>query len=471
MLSDQSLEIAHRIVTQLKQKGITLTPRAGTPVALLASSLPTMPNNLLPGQYVDVIAKDAQSHGALAGADSLHDEKMEWCVGLIFKGVSADLEMAKNVIQPIIDNLADNVEKDLTEACSDRAHGYEIVTEDLPRLFMDQKIENLFERYKDIKPMPMASLNIFPQLPLEDIRRRLNTGDDELNELIAEVVDIDTVEDLKSFYEWSFCSNGSDRIDFSNQTRWHSPVMLIVLYFLTIGLEADLPDGVNGSLATVTNYLKNLRGMTGAAIYRQLKQMERTIENKELIRTVSVVGDDVKVYVNKSVYDTFLDEGGSAETILGAVCGKSSFSYNVLLDTKVKLEKQWCAFVEALKARNDANKLSLIVTSIRKTLSQHIDEMEVIPNGSGTKAEMQNRLRISTKNLYLPDVDKLQYSLKNIVFLSIFPEQHNARYILDSLDKQECDGEVGKLATTVVMALVSDWLVKNVEVTVGNVKV
>lgn len=471
MLSDQSLEIAHRIVTQLKQKGITITPRPGTPIALLASSIPNMSNTLLPGQYVDAIAQDAKSHGALAGADSLHDEKMEWCIDLIFKGVSADLEMAKNVIQPVIDNLADTVERDLTEVCSDRAHGYEIITEDLPRLFMDQKIENLFERYKDVKPTPIASLNVFPQLPLEDIRRRLNTGDDELNELIAELVDTETVEDLKKFYEWNFCANGSDRIDFSNQNRWSSPSMLIVLYFLTIGLEADLPDGVNSSLATVTNYLKTVRGITGAAIYRQLKQMERVIEGKELIRTVNMVGSDVKIFVNKSVYDTFLDEGGSAESLLGAVCGKSSFSYTTILDTKAKLEKQWNAFVETIKSKNDANKLSLIVTSIRKCLSQHIDEMELIPNGSGSKAEMQNRLRVSTKNLFLPDIDKLQYSLKNIVFLSIFPEQHNARYIIDSLDKQECDGDVGKLATSVIMALVSDWMVKNVEVTIGNVKV
>ena len=112
MLSDQRLESAHRIVTQLKQKGIISTPRSGTPVAILVCSLPTMPANLLPGQYVDVIAKDAQHHGAVGGAEAIHDEKMEWCIDLIFKGVSKDLDIAKNVVKPTIDLLSDAVEKD-----------------------------------------------------------------------------------------------------------------------------------------------------------------------------------------------------------------------------------------------------------------------------------------------------------------------------------------------------------------------
>ena len=77
MLSDQSLEIAHRIVTQLKQRGIKLTPREGTPVALLVGGMPAMPSNLMPGQYVDVIARDAMGHGAVHGAESLHDEEMQ----------------------------------------------------------------------------------------------------------------------------------------------------------------------------------------------------------------------------------------------------------------------------------------------------------------------------------------------------------------------------------------------------------
>ena len=76
MLSDQSLEIAHRIVTQLKQRGIKLSPREGTPVALLVGGMPAMPANLMPGQYVDVIARDAMGLGAVHGAESLHDEKM-----------------------------------------------------------------------------------------------------------------------------------------------------------------------------------------------------------------------------------------------------------------------------------------------------------------------------------------------------------------------------------------------------------
>ena len=472
MLSDQSLEIAHRIVTQLKQRGIKLTPREGTPVALLVGGMPAMPANLMPGQYVDVIARDAMGHGAVHGAESLHDEKMEWCVDLIFKGVSRDLDIAKNVVQPTIDMLADAVEKDLTEACSDRAHGFEIITENLPKLFLDQRMENLFERYQNLPVKPLQTLAVFPPLPLADIRRRINTGDDELNELIAEVVDSEAVDDLEQFYKWNFCQGGNDRLDFNMVEKWSNPSLLIILYFLTIGLEADLPDGVNGSLSTVNNYLKTLRGMCGAAVYRQMRAIERKIQNKELIRSIDGFGDERKIYVNKAVYDTFLDEGGSPEALFGAVCGKASLSYKTILDTAPKLEKQWYAYVEGVKSRNDANKLGLIVTSIRKCLAKHIDEMEDLPHGSGTKGEMQKRLVDVTRNFYLPDMDRLAHSLKRVVFQVIFPDHDNAKYILDSIDAQEVDGEdIGKVTSSVIQSLVAQWMVKNLEVTVGNVKV
>lgn len=472
MLSDQSLEIAHRIVTQLKQRGIRLSPRAGTPVALLMGAMPTLPSTLMPGQYVDVIARDAESHGKVHGLDSIHDEKMEWCIDLVFKGVSRDLDMAKNVILPTIDMVADAVEKDLTEACSDKAHGFEIVTENLPKLFLDQKIENLFERYQNVPLKPIQTLNVFPELPPAEIRRRLNTGDDALNELIAEVVDAETVEELESMYKWNFCANGSDRLDFTTMEKWQNPSLLVILYFLTIGLEADLPEGTNASLSVVNNYLKNLRGTIGAAVYRRMKAIERKIQDKELIRTVSGFGNERKIYVNKTVYDTFLDEGGSPEAIFGAVSGRSAFNYNSILDAAPKLEKQWYAFVEAIKSRNDANKLGLIVTSIRRCLSGYIDEMTDIPVGSGGKGEMQRRLIDVTKNFYLPDVDRLQHSLKRVVFQVIYPECHNARYILDSIDANENEGEeIGKVTASVVQALVANWLAQNVEVTVGNVKV
>lgn len=472
MLSDQSLEIAHRIVTQLKQRGIKISPREGTPIAMLVGSLPSFPTTLMPGQYVDVIAHDAQHHGKVNGVESIHDEKMEWCIDLVFKGVSRDLDVAKNVVQPTIDLVANAVEKDLTEACSEKAHGFEIVTENLPKLFLDQKIENLFERYENIPVKPIQSLTVFPELPLAEIRRRINTGDDQLNELIAEVVDADTVQDLVEFYRWNFCAGGTDRLDFSSMQKWENPSLLVILYFLTIGLEADLPEGTNASLSVVNNYLKTLRGTIGAAVYRRMKAIERKIKDKELIRSVNGYGDERKIYVNKAVYDTFLDEGGSPEVIFGAVCGRSSFSYRVLLDSAPKLEKQWYAFVEAIKSRNDANKLSMIVSSIRKCLSMHISEMEDMPMGSGSKGDMQRRLIDVTKNFYLPDLDRLQHSLKRIVFQVIFPEHHNAKYILDSIDARDAEGEeIGKVTSSVVQALVANWLVKNVEVTIGNVKV
>ena len=60
-----------------------------------------------------------------------------------------------------------------------------------------------------------------------------------------------------------------------------------------------------------------------------------------------------------------------------------------------------------------------------------------------------------------------EYTKFNAMYtISKNPKQYKAYF------NKEADGEeMGKLATTVIMSLIADWMVKNVEVTVGNVKV
>ena len=275
---------------------------------------------------------------------------------------------------------------------------------------------------------------------------------------------MDSIVDL---YNWNFREGGRARVDFSGAQT--DPSIPVVLYFLTLGLEADLPEGTNASISVVTNHLKNLRGMLGAVVYRTIRQIERKIDDKELIRSVEGFGNERKIHVNKVVYDKFLDEGGSPEAIFGAVCGRTSFSYGAILDGVNKLEKIWTANMEAIKNTNNLNKLGLIVVAMRKSLSKYIDELEVIPAESGGKGEMQKRLMIASRNFYLTDMDNLPHSVKRLVFDVVFPAQTNARYIIDAMDKQECeDGGHKRLAASVSLTLIAEWLVKNVEVGKGN---
>ena len=468
MLSETALCIANKIAQRLAEKNLQVIPRSGSPVAMLSAGMTsTAVRTLLPNQYLDVIKTDSATYGAVNGEGAIHDEKMEWCIDLITKGVSKDLDVAKNTIKPVIDMVLGDIEKDLTEACSDKAHGYEIVQDNLPKFFGNQKIENLFERYKNIPIKGVETLRVFPELAAAEIQRRIRTGDDEVNELLADIVNPEALDSIVDLYNWNFREGGHARVDFSGAQT--DPSIPVVLYFLTLGLEADLPEGTNASIGVVNNHLKNLRGMLGAVIYRTIRQIERKIDDKELIRSVEGFGNERKIHVNKVVYDKFLDEGGSPEAIFGAVVGRTSFSYGAILDGVNKLEKIWTANLEAIKNTNNLNKLGLIVVAMRKSLSKYIDELEVIPAESGGKGEMQKRLMIASRNFYLTDMDNLPHSVKRLVFDVVFPAQTNARYIIDAMDKQECeDGGHKRLAASVSLTLIAEWLVKNVEVGKGN---
>ncbi len=479
MLSNNHILIATRVADQLGQRNIVLEPRDGTPIGLLSSSLGgigLMPS-LQPNQYSEVIGGASRCIGRAQGAESLHDEKMEWTADLVLKGITKDLDIAKNIIKPTITRVMDELQSEMETCFSDAAHGFELIQSDIPKIFLNQKIENLFERYKTLPLSNVQTLQVFPEITAAEIRRRVNTGDDELNELIAEIADVDDLELLVESYKHYFTAQGMSELVLTDGRGIDKTksVQFLLMYFLTIGLENDLPDGVNGSAGVVINHLKNLRGRLGAVVYRYIRSIERAIEDKELIQTVVGYGSDRKVYLNRAVYDKFLDEGGSPEAVLAAVVSNQSFNYNSILSNKAKLEKVWETQLENIHSKNNVNKLTLMTSALRKSLSKIIEELEVIPEGSGTKGEMQRRLTVTTSNFFLTDLDRLTNSVKRIVFDTIYPEQTNARFIIDTLDAKEVeegnDPEAyRRAAADVTRQLIAQWLVKNVTVAVVNAK-
>lgn len=473
MISDNHISIAMRVADQLQERGIVLEPRDGTPIGLLSSSLTGITSNkrLMPNQYQEVIGSATRTIGRAQGAESIHDEKMEWTVDLVAKGVTKDLEIAKNIVKPNITRVLDEIQSSVEKSFSDAAHGIELVQNDVPKIFKHQKIENLFERYKNLPLNNVKTLLVFPTLAPAELRRRVNTGDDELNELIAEIADADDMEMINRTYRMFFTRDGYSDLALVGErsTDKSNMIQFLLMYFLTIGLENDLPDGVDGSAGVVSNYLKTLRGMLGAAVYRQIRAMERSIDDKELIQAVDGYGSDRKIFLNRAVYDKFLDEGGTPEAILAAVVSNQSFSYSSILENRVKLESIWKTQLENIHAKNNVNKLTLVTTAMRKSISTIIDELEVIPEGAGTKGDMQRRLLTATTNFYLTDMDRLTHSVKRIVFQTLYPEQDNARFIIDTLDAIEVnegdDPEAyRKAAADVTRQLIAQWLVKNVTV-------
>lgn len=465
MLSETSLYIANKVAKQLEQSKIKVVPLSGSPISMLSTgTADVIAHPTEPSSYIPAIQHDSMNASGNVTGESLHDEKMEWAVTLIHRGVSRDLDIAKNVVQPVIDLTLDNLEKDLCEALSAKVHGYEIVENQVPELYRDQRILNLFERYEKIRPEPMSALLAFPELNLAEIMERVKTGDEDLDGLLNSVIGAELAEEIVNLYTYYFCEKGTRVINFDEFSKGKASIP-VILYFLTLGLEAKLPDGVNASLVNVTNYLRNLRGSLGAVVYRAIKQIDARVERKELISHVDVVGPERKIYVNGVVYNQFLNEGGSPEAIFGAVCGKTPYDYNVILGSREKLCRTWSANLDSIRASNEMNKLSLTITSIRKTLSTVVDEMEVIPEGAGSKADIHGRIRAATSNIYTTDLINLPHTVKRVVFTAIFPEQKNARFILNSIDQQECEeGDVKRLATSVTVSLIAEWLVKNLEV-------
>lgn len=463
MLSENSTYVAGKIVTQLNEHKISLAAKVGSPIAMLSDGITAIANSALPADnYAELLHADSVTYGRNENNNaSLHDEKMEWVVKCVHRGVTADLNMAKNVIIPVIEQTMDDVEAAIKGSVSDACHGFQIVPQAACELLLDQKIENLFERYESVTPRPFNPLLAFPEMEGTELAKFIKTGDDEINTLLEATISDRSIADLDLIYRLHFTDHGYREVNPDSM----SGIEAALIYFLSIGLEANLPDGVNASLSGIKLALATLRSMTGARVFREIRANARRVEQKELITSVEGYGNDRKIFVNKTVYDQFLDAGGSPEAIFGAIVSKSSLDFNGILNRRVKLTEAWNSTLENIRAKNDVNKLDIVIGALRKSLSTQLSEMEDLPKGSGSRGDIERRISAETRNFYLTDLDNYNNSVKRVVINAIFPEQHNARFIIDSIDKQVCEeGEERKLAARVTMSLIADWLVQNLEI-------
>ena len=74
-----------------------------------------------------------------------------------------------------------------------------------------------------IKPGAVSTMLVFPELSIAELRRRVNTGDDEINKLIAEIADGEDFELLVQMYNLYFVkatgSSNMDLVSLSNDSK------------------------------------------------------------------------------------------------------------------------------------------------------------------------------------------------------------------------------------------------------------
>lgn len=482
MLSNNSLNEAHKLAHVLRQDKIKLIPRQGSVIDFLVATFgDEFKNQQLIGADAEAmnehIINSANATGKpVDGGPSIHDEKMDWAKKLIVRGVTADLQTAKNEAKPLIKELAEAVEKEWAAKTGDIIHGYHINSSDIDKIFNSTKIENLFDRYSRGTLEEVQLPAVFPELEYSEIARRVKTGDEELNKAIDDMLINTTPDGLVNLYNSYFVRRFADK-SFDPKSRLYgderfSLEAMLIVYFLSLGLEADLPDGVDASASALRVSMGMFRGAIGTMIKRRLIRREESIKNKMLVVDYSRYVDgmsDCPITVNKVVYENFLEAGGTPEAIFGAVIANATLTYDSILENRLGHETFWNNKLELYRSTNIQNKLTVVIEAIRSSVNKLIASIPV-SEATGSNAERRERLREVLSHTYAKDLDDLPGLVRKVICRVFYTQRPVMEYIISSIDKFEAlEGETtAQIAGHVTLKLVSEWVAKNIQSVIGT---
>lgn len=355
MLTLEALNASRDLVAILADKGVSLRPMAGSPLdeAMKAThtwntgvscltEIDGLPLNLY--QSNDCQVKEGEY------VESAHDAYMEAVSSNLGTVLASHVSYATTVILPAIHELHNYLKglQNLEDRCGVKSFRVEEVTGS--PLFDVPAIMTEVNKYARIDPKSNLPLLLaYQDLNDEALIKLLKIGSQAYDEAIDQFVANEGIETIREVWRVVF---GNDHgtyktFDEFRADRVKGQPRVFATFLLASRLNMggdDMPEatGVTGlSLSRYTHALMDLLEVCGKSLVINLEQRDAQVRTGRLIDRV----DGKVVYVNKPVYQRWLEEDGDVETLLGSVVsGTKSFFLDDLKTNVERYKKAWSLY-------------------------------------------------------------------------------------------------------------------------------
>lgn len=386
MITSGSYKAALASASELEAVNIHLKARSGTvlnDLVELSSSYSTVPEArtdlpsvvLRPGSnrsmeaqsvddrawFVEMVSKSSSD------GSSLHSLKIEALADDIAPYVTAHLAHARNVVAPMVSELAEKLHKfrDTAKAI-DPVTQFEIVSCKVPEFLLDETfISDGLENYASMNPKYPYDTRLIDMntgmalgISFEDPVKTaefMSVGNERLNKMIFDWVGTLEADYLDKVYHAVFANYTDNNLPFDYKFMLPgAPGSVVNIYQglniatasylvassilrVTRGLRTREMDGIREKAREVLDY-------AGATINRFLRTIARQVSTNILVNEIDTA--DRKAYVHEPVYEAWLAKGGRPETILGMiVSGQVVHDLEAVYDARDRLDRAWSSYV------------------------------------------------------------------------------------------------------------------------------
>jgi len=383
-----SFELAEKLASEKKVIVVNSNSLLGQ---LTALSTANVNNSVLPQSaeantpeqisfLADIISNFTSGNGENA---TLHDSALDDIVSNLSKVVTNHIAIARTVVKPhVLDFMSDYAEYCNRTKLIDPAGSFNIVQKELPSLFEDESFIEQFKYYEGkMAVMPktyvdMSNVRLDPETILKTGSARIDKMIDE----IAQEMGPDFISGVLSSFitKNNVTSNDVGYSNLGQQNLYDAMYISLVLYLSAQKLHNNVPEGLDTSLEIYQNCMLEIRDFAGSMLNNLIKRAYFMLKSNTLI--LKSDSRNKTVYVQGSVYRSFIEQGGAVEMILGICATDSGLAImGSILDNRDVLIKGWnsyCTFMSVTAENSKLENTKSYLTSVFNTAMNNLSDVE-----------------------------------------------------------------------------------------------
>ena len=486
-------------VKELSAKGINLTTRKASvlgdllessvsfqaPKTTNAESVLLRPNGAVGPVIIrneEDLANEVQNNTANYETSSVHTLKIMALAEDLAPHISAHISHARNVVSPMVIDLAQKLEKfKETAKPLDPSSSFEIIKGIIPALLLDESfLADGIENYASMEVKSPDFIDI-PTVPSDDFLNSLmNLGSERLNGLVQAWIKTKEQDFIKNCFLVNFTSSQNNDYFNENTLKCYLPSITsstyramdvaLACYLIASRLFAE-PQSVQGM--SLMEYKTKLRGWIDYAGSTAMKAMKNARRQQEANIVVNeAILSKKRIVVNNVVYQAWLEAGGSPEVLLGMlVSGQVHYAVSAIEENKAQLLRHWQNYL--MLAKSDVN------AEMAKRFRSYLESEVLLGLNELTESELDYAKNVAT----LSDIatSKIKEIIEHKAHCLMDDVYHTALCVIakgrfyytstyDILNemtevaKQNPDIDVREAALLSVISYIADYFVAQIEV-------
>lgn len=397
MLTNNAMRYAQEIVEKLEAQGIrTVIFNTGTLDTLVGASYPGAFTNK--DNPVTIDAEQIKQFQRESG----HGSELDGLAEMYAKPVIDTIDNLRNKVIPFIDAVAAGVKAKYTEetfAISD------IQQIEFPYIYKNMQFLEYIGQHAKLMNSQAQDVRVqsgFMDRSEDDIMQLLRSGSTTLDDAIVDMIARYPSNWLVDTYRKYFVDGMSfpTAIDVGKQHQIIDE--LIVAYFIHASFLANdtIDSTINIPLNQYKDYLVRTFAQLGGLLNRYINNVN-VVDEGGIVVAYRDVGANI-VYVYKRSFELFIERGGNADAVLGAVAANTNTHINFLLENSERLanefNKAYNDHISNVQANFRSTFLKLFVPTFIEELGKQPSEFIALfldpkdPNPNANTAAIAGRI-------------------------------------------------------------------------------